>query len=68
MLFDLSRLWRDQYLAVANGVKATRESWTRYAKRTAQYQSSGVAACAMQIINLTGLAVELSNNNRVSKI
>jgi len=28
-------------------------------------QSSGVAACAIQIINLAGLAAEFSYNNRV---
>ena len=31
-------------------------------------QSSGVAACAKQIINLAGLAVDSSYNTRVRKI
>ncbi len=31
-------------------------------------QSSGVAACAKQIISLAGLAADSSNNNRVRKI
>ena len=31
-------------------------------------QSSGVAACARQIISLAGLAVDSSNNNRVRTI
>ena len=31
-------------------------------------QSSGVAACARQIISLAGLAADCSNNNRVRKI
>jgi len=37
-------------------------------KRLFNNQSSGVAACAKQIINLAGLAAGYLHNNRVRKI